>query len=114
MCNLNNFTGESDEFTGPLFHINYFSLMDCNWYPRVVFAFLLVILVLFLKSTADEFLSGTLTVICDILEMSEEVAGATFLALGNGAPDVFSAIAAFTKGSSNTDLGLGSLLGKHY
>ena len=113
MCQVRTFNESDDQFIGPLFHVNYFALMDCNWFPRIVFAFLVVVLVLFLKSTADEFLSGALTVICEILELSQDVAGATFLAFGNGAPDVFSTLAAFTKGSggSNADLGLGSLLG---
>ena len=113
MCQVRVFNDTEDQFSGPLFHVNYFALMDCNWYPRFVFAFLVMILVLFLKTTADEFLTGALTVICEILELSQDVAGATFLAFGNGAPDVFSTLAAFTKGSggSNTDLGLGSLLG---
>jgi sodium/potassium/calcium exchanger 6 len=113
MCQVRVFNGSDDQFIGPLFHVNYFSLMDCNWYPRFVFAFLVVVLILFLKSTADEFLSGALTVICEILELSQDVAGATFLAFGNGAPDVFSTLAAFTKGTGavNADLGLGSLLG---
>lgn len=48
------------------------------------------------------------------LDMPPEVAGVTFLAFGNGAPDVFSSIAALTS-TSNIEasllVGMGSLLG---
>lgn len=47
-----------------------------------------------LGSTANHYLSPSLEVISDRLKCSESLAGVTLLALGNGAPDVFSAIAA--------------------
>ncbi|KAH9258029.1 hypothetical protein BASA81_003592 [Batrachochytrium salamandrivorans] len=101
-----------DEFTGPLFGVDYLEWMDCAIFPRLVCAVLLLQLVLFLMSTADEYLTGTLGILCELLELSQQVAGATLLALGNGAPDIFSILAAFTKGTtSHTDLGLGALLG---
>lgn len=50
--------------------------------------------------------------IADSLKLSQNIAGVTFLAFGNGAPDVFSAIAAIGN-SKNGDAGLafGALLG---
>lgn len=49
------------------------------------------------------------------LDMPPEVAGVTFLAFGNGAPDVFSSLAALTTSSSDKEaallVGVGSLLG---
>ena len=47
-----------------------------------------------LGSTADQYLSPTLEKISDKFQCSESLAGVTLLALGNGAPDVFAAIAA--------------------
>lgn len=112
ICFNSSALAANNEFTGPLFAVNYFAWMQCSVFPRIVFAILLAVLVKFLMSTADEYLAGTLGVICDMLEMNQQLAGATLLALGNGAPDVFSTLAAFTKGEqSHTDLGLGSLLG---
>lgn len=49
------------------------------------------------------------------LDMSPDVAGVTFLAFGNGAPDVFSCLAALTTTSGDREaallVGAGSLLG---
>lgn len=47
-----------------------------------------------LGSTADMYLSPALEAISDKFKCSESLAGVTLLALGNGAPDVFAAIAA--------------------
>ena len=64
----------------------------------------------FLATTADFYLSPALAHISKMLHMSENLAGVTLLALGNGAPDIFSTIAA----SSETDglpLSIATLVG---
>ena len=54
-------------------------------------------------------------VICSEFKLEHEVAGATLLAFGNGAPDIFSSFAAFSQGeTASDDLGIGSLLGNFY
>lgn len=53
---------------------------------------LLFVLMYVLSSTADEYLSPSLEYITDRFKISESFAGVTFLAFGNGAPDVFSSI----------------------
>lgn len=55
---------------------------------------LIVIAMWNLGSTADSYLSPALEAVSDKLSCSESLAGVTLLALGNGAPDVFAAIAA--------------------
>jgi sodium/potassium/calcium exchanger 6 len=57
-----------------------------------------------LGSTADSYLSPALERISDKLSCSESLAGVTLLALGNGAPDVFSAIAAGGDSEGNSDI----------
>lgn len=47
-----------------------------------------------LATTADEYLSPSLEFMTNKFGFSESLAGVTFLALGNGAPDVFTSIAA--------------------
>lgn len=53
---------------------------------------LLFLLMYVLSSTADEYLSPSLEYITERFQISESFAGVTFLAFGNGAPDVFSSI----------------------
>ena len=66
-------------------------------------AFLMYVLMYNLASTADEYLSPSLEYMVIKFKLSESLAGVTLLAFGNGAPDVFSAIAAAQSGSSSGD-----------
>ena len=50
-----------------------------------------------------------LQILSDLLRLSPDVAGVTLLAIGNGAPDVFSAIAVAT-GNTNKKLDLSFML----
>lgn len=70
-----------------------------------------VALIHLLGSTAGNYLSPTLGKICERLNLSYNVAGVTFLAFGNGAPDVFSSIASFLGGEDAPMIGLNALLG---
>lgn len=64
-------------------------------YIMMPLALLLIVIAMWnLGSTADAYLSPALEAISDKLSCSESLAGVTLLALGNGAPDVFAAIAA--------------------
>ena len=55
-----------------------------------------IMLLVALGSTADNFLMPQLHYISELLRLPPDVAGVTFLAFGNGAPDVFSGIAVAT------------------
>lgn len=63
-----------------------------------------------LAQTASDYFSPTLSSICDKLQLPYDIAGVTFLALGNGAPDFFSLIASFS-GGADVLVGVGALLG---
>ena len=69
-----------------------------------------------LGSTADQYLSPSLEAISEKLSCSESLAGVTLLALGNGAPDVFSAIAAGGDSADNGDimLSVSALIGSSF
>lgn len=55
-----------------------------------------------------------LTVISAILRLSQNVAGVTLLALGNGAPDIFSAFAAVNQiDDKKASLAVGALFGEN-
>ena len=66
-------------------------------------------LLLALGSTADNFLMPQLHYLSEMLRLSPDVAGVTLLAFGNGAPDVFSAIALATS-NVNAKLDLSFML----
>ena len=71
----------------------------------------LVALCIWLSMAADLFLCPCLTVMSKMCKMSENVAGLTFLALGNGAPDIFSQIAASIASPRGAEMALGEMLG---
>ena len=101
---------------GPLLGIDYLRMYHCS-FEDAPFFFTLGILALvvgliwMLGHTAGNYLSPSLAKVCEKLNLSYNVAGVTFLAFGNGAPDVFSSVSAFS-GSENAPLiGINGMLG---
>lgn len=98
--------------------IDYLKFSICKFPPHllplalVFLAVWLLFLLVALGVTADNFFCPALTVISHTLKLSQNIAGVTFLAFGNGAPDIFSAVAAISA-SKNGDAGLaiGALFG---
>jgi sodium/potassium/calcium exchanger 6 len=66
--------------------------------------FIMYVLMYNLASTADDYLSPSLEYITVKFGLSESFAGVTLLAFGNGAPDIFSAIAATSDSSDSADV----------
>ncbi|KAL4455001.1 hypothetical protein ABPG74_006383 [Tetrahymena malaccensis] len=64
-----------------------------------------------LSSTAETYLSPALAKCSKILKLSESVAGVTLLALGNGAPDVITAIIAGGDDNGGISIAIGSIFG---
>lgn len=58
---------------------------------------------------ASDFFSVNLSTIASVLRLPESLAGVTFLAFGNGSPDVFSTFAAM--GSNSGSMAVGELIG---
>ncbi|KAK2750121.1 hypothetical protein FQN57_004616 [Myotisia sp. PD_48] len=94
--------------------MSYLQLYYCRL-PRakpVGFAILAIWLGLLFSTigiAASDFLCVNLSTIASILGMSESLTGVTFLAFGNGSPDVFSTFAAM--GSNSGSLAIGELIG---
>lgn len=96
-------------------YINLYSLHYCDFDGKLYFTIPILIFILYicfylLSDTTNKYLSPALTFLSDRLNMSQNLAGVTFLALGNGAPDVIASIV----GSDDKDgleFGLGSLVG---
>ncbi|CAM9711330.1 unnamed protein product, partial [Heterosigma akashiwo] len=59
-----------------------------------LFAVWAAFLIYLLGQTADVYFSPCLATISEGLGLSDDTAGVTILALGNGAPDVFASVAA--------------------
>ncbi len=62
-----------------------------------------------LAAAAEDFFSPNLATISNHLRLSHNIAGVTLLAVGNGAPDLFSALAGSSQG--RPQLVLGQLMG---
>ncbi|XP_003746887.1 mitochondrial sodium/calcium exchanger protein [Galendromus occidentalis] len=77
--------------------------------PLVILAVGLILLFIALGVTADDFLTPSLISISKTLRLSQNIAGVTLLAFGNGAPDIISSIAGV--GQARPALVVGELLG---
>ena len=93
---------------------SYLQLYYCRLSDAKPFAFLILVVWLgLLFSTigiaASDFFCINLSTIATVLGMSESMAGVTFLAFGNGSPDVFSTFAAMKTHSGS--LAVGELIG---
>jgi len=81
-------------------YLQYMQFSFCYLPPKyytviyVILSFWLMFMFVALGVTAEEFFCPCLKSISKTLHMSDSVAGVTLLALGNGAPDIFSVIAA--------------------
>ncbi|PIK48551.1 testis potassium dependent sodium/calcium exchanger [Apostichopus japonicus] len=84
---------------------------ECSHVPVLwVIFYAVCILIMFvgLALICDEFFVPSLEVISEKLELSEDVAGATFMAAGSSAPELFTSILGVTFGS---DVGVGTIVG---
>ncbi|KAK1834668.1 putative sodium/potassium/calcium exchanger [Podospora conica] len=101
---------EDDE--AGLFHYLKFYYCTLGNTKPLAFAILAVWLALLFTTigiAASDFFSVNLSTIASVLGLSESLAGVTFLAFGNGSPDVFSTFAAM--GSNSGSMAIGELIG---
>jgi len=98
-------------------YINLNDLHYCVLQGKLYFSlpiFIIIGLICFylLSDTANKYLSQALTNISDKLGLSQNLAGVTLLALGNGAPDVIASIVASNgQDDEGLDVAIGALLG---
>ncbi|XP_048369638.1 mitochondrial sodium/calcium exchanger protein [Sphaerodactylus townsendi] len=89
-----------------------FCVFPADLQPVAVTLYILWLFYLFLilGVTAEKFFCPNLSAISTKLKLAHNVAGVTFLAFGNGAPDVFSAVVAFSD-PRTAGLAIGALFG---
>ncbi|GJN38715.1 hypothetical protein PR202_gb27783 [Eleusine coracana subsp. coracana] len=99
-------------------YADYLRLFYClfgrdPWLGGAAFALWLLVLFYLLGDTASQYFCASLEGLSAALRLPPAVAGVTFLALGNGAPDVLSSVVAFASGVGGgaADVGLSSALG---
>lgn len=96
-------------------YINFYEIHYCYisyiWLTIPLFSCLALICFYFLSDTSNKYLSQPLTIISDRLKISQNLAGLTFLAFGNGAPDVISSIVASGDSEDGIDFSMGALMG---
>uniref|UniRef100_A0A8C5P349 Solute carrier family 8 (sodium/lithium/calcium exchanger), member B1 n=1 Tax=Jaculus jaculus TaxID=51337 RepID=A0A8C5P349_JACJA len=97
-------------------YLDYLEGIFCHFPPNLLplvitlYVFWLLYLFLILGVTAAKFFCPNLSAISTLLKLSHNVAGVTFLAFGNGAPDIFSALVAFSD-PRTAGLAIGALFG---
>ncbi|XP_054852855.1 mitochondrial sodium/calcium exchanger protein [Eublepharis macularius] len=89
-----------------------FCVFPADLQPLAITLYVLWLFYLFviLGVTAEKFFCPNLSAISTKLKLAHNVAGVTFLAFGNGAPDVFSAVVAFSD-PRTAGLAVGALFG---
>ncbi|KAJ1331259.1 solute carrier family 24 member 6 [Microdochium nivale] len=94
--------------------LQYLDLYYCDLANAKPFAFAVLVVWLGMLFTtigiaASDFFTINLSTIATVLGLSESLAGVTFLAFGNGSPDVFSTFAAMSSNSGS--MAVGELIG---
>ncbi|GMR45846.1 hypothetical protein PMAYCL1PPCAC_16041, partial [Pristionchus mayeri] len=83
-----------------------------KWFIVAAGVLFLFLLFLMLSTSADDFFCPNISTIVNKLAISENLAGVTFLAFGNGAPDVFTSLASVVSSPQpRADLALGGIMG---
>ena len=95
--------------------INFYALHYCIFQSNFLitlplYTVFLFILFFLLSDTSNNFLSVALTKITEVLGMSQNLAGVTLLALGNGASDVISSLVA-SSDTEGIEFSIGLLIG---
>ena len=89
------------------------AIADEEWAKNGVAFFIFIVLFVFmgLAVVCDEFFVASLEHITEKLNLSEDVAGATFMAMGSSAPELFTSMMALAQPDSSDSMGSGTIVG---
>ncbi|KZT53257.1 hypothetical protein CALCODRAFT_520178 [Calocera cornea HHB12733] len=93
----------------PYLQIYFCAASSIRWLVVIALVAWLLFLFSFISISASDFFCPNLSTIATMLGLDENVAGVTFLAFGNGSPDLFSTFSAMRTDSGS--LAVGELLG---
>jgi K+-dependent Na+/Ca+ exchanger-like protein len=87
---------------------------DAGWVRRggwALHAVAILYLFLGIAIVCDDFFTPSLEVICEKLNLSEDVAGATFMAAGSSAPELFTSTMSLVSDNATNELGVATIVG---
>lgn len=81
--------------------------------PGGIFAYLLGVVYLFIgiAIVCDDFFVASLEKICEALGLSDDVAGATFMAAGSSAPELAASAMSLINSNTDSSIGIGTIVG---
>ncbi|ODN82801.1 hypothetical protein L202_01073 [Cryptococcus amylolentus CBS 6039] len=104
---------DDHDASGPLDfpYIEWYNALPPAWRPFFIILLLCILAFLFsfIGISASDFFCPNLATVAAYLGLNESTAGVTFLAFGNGSPDVFSTFSAMSNGT--VGLAVGELIG---
>lgn len=106
---IKEFCTDDDAGLIPYLRFYYCGMPEAKGVAFIILLLWLGLLFTTIGIAASDFFSINLSTIATILGMSESLAGVTFLAFGNGSPDVFSTFAAMN--SNSASMAVGELIG---
>lgn len=102
-------TSNSTETSGGEFPDDFLSYEQKAHGGIIVHIFLIFYMFMGLAIVCDEYFEPSLEILCEDLHLKEDVAGATFMAAGGSAPELFSSIIGVFVAKS--DIGFGTIVG---
>lgn len=87
---------------------------DAGWVRRggwALYAVAILYLFLGIAIVCDDFFTPSLELICERLNLSEDVAGATFMAAGSSAPELFTSTMSLVSENATNELGVATIVG---
>lgn len=111
LCHDPNYSGYCASTYFNLIYFNYCIIGGQTWLTYVIIILIVVLSFYLLSSTGNDYLAPALGILSEKLDLSQNLAGLTLLALGNQAPDITVALVTSESADNGIESSLASLLG---